>query len=342
METIHPGQTLEITFSQANIDKITGISLVSVGDMNVKLDGAYVVDEIVSKSSGEVVSVKGTYSFSEPIEVLNVPNRMNPAGSMKPLYLTFTTGEAAETAGGGTAGPVRMILGYYDRFGDMRTLSVNDLRQYLIDVDDSFDSGSSRTALLLVDDLVQVRWIQVEPWHESGTDAASWTIAQVTAETSDMKADRTVNVTVWEGAPVQIIMASVSLSLSASTTNDEDETTTVETVDGEARILTRPGGSVIITPQVIGSNYGWSATAERVVSGFPASAASTITKRSGQLIFIAPENISGTTAEYWVTFTLEEAPSVKAVIKIGVESDSVDPTPVDEQPGPGDGDDTEP
>lgn len=331
--SIRPGQTLSVTFNQANVDKITGISLVSVGEVGIKLDAAYVVDQVVNKTSGEAISTKGTYSFSGPFDVVSVPNRMNPSGDMKPLYITFTTGDAAENAGGGTDGPVRMILGYYDRFGDMKTVSVNDMRQYLIDSDTTFDSGSSRTALLLVDDLVQVRWIQLEPWHTIGSDLASWTLAEVSVKSDDMKADRAVNATIWENSPIQIIMANLSLSLSASVTDDDGETTVVQSENGEARLLTKPGGIVTITPQVIGSNYGWSVKAERVVSGFPTSAAATIQRSGNRVAFSAPENTSGTTAEYWITFSLEEAPEVKAVIKIGVESDPVVTPGEDEQPG---------
>ena len=332
IDVVRPGQTLEIIFDQANVDSITGISVVSTGEMSVRLDGAYVVNESVSKSSGEVVSTKGIYSFSNPIDVHNVPNRMNPSGSITPLYLTFDTGQPEAVAGGGTDGPIRLTLGYYDSYGDIRTLYINDLRQYLIDSETIFASGSTRTALLLVDDIVQVRWIQVEPWHEIGTDAASWTLATVTAETSGMKADRAVNTTIWEGSPLQIIMANVSLNLTASVSNGNGQTTVVETVDGEARILTKPGAVVTITPQVVGSNYGWTASAERVVSGFPANANTTITAGRDKIVFTAPANTSGTTAEYWVTVTLDEAPSVKAVIKIGVESTPAASSGSDEEP----------
>ena len=318
--SVRPGQMLEVTFNQASVDRITGISLVSFGETDIKVDGAYAEEQLVSGSSGETVTVKGTYSFATPIEVTNVPKRMNPSGNLKPLYLTFVTGDPAESAGGGTDGPVRMTLGYYDRYGDIQTVSVEDLRQYLVDEDRIFDSSSSRTAQLLVDDLVKVRWIQVEPWHTVGDDPASWTVARVIAEAEDMKVDRAVNVTVWENEPYQIIMANTSLKISVSVTSKSGMKIAYQGIGGEAKILTRSGDTVTITPEVIGSNYGWSAKAERMVSGFPADADSTIKIKNGDLVFTAPANTSASTAEYWITLTLDETPAVKMVVKIGVES----------------------
>ena len=243
------------------------------------------------------------------------------------MEVTLTTGEPAESEGGGTDGPVRMTLAYYDRYGDLKTFSTTDLRQYLTDEDRRFTNNSVRTARFLVDDLIELRWIELAPWHENGARFADWTLNKVEITSDSVAADRTVNAIIREGEPLQIVLASMSLKLKA-TTSLNGTTTTVECDGGEVSILSAAKGSVLIEPTQVGTELGWSVVANRLVDGFPANANDTVTRTTETATFTAPENETGTTFTYQLIFSLNESPSVKTVVLIGVESDPVPPTPI--------------
>ena len=365
-DKIGPGQVINLTFDQKNVGEITGVTLVAVGDTRATVELARVVDEEVGTTRDEVgelldevVETYGDYGFNTPAAVSGIPSRMSPRGIVTPVTLTFTTGEPAqgENEGGGTDAPVRVTLGYYNQYGDQVTRSFENIQHYLVDSDKKFTKGSTRTAELLVEDLQQMRWIELEPRYSDAAETATWTLASIGAAVGDGGApkDRTVNATIREGAPMTVVFANISLKLTATTvvteevtvketvdgvekevTKEQEETTTKETIGGEESILTKSGGVVTISPELTGSTSGWRAVAERVVDGFPASASSTIRiNRDGDVEFTAPENKTGASIQYRVTITSIESPDVKAVINIGVESDPV-PVASPAQPESGD------
>ena len=169
----------------------------------------------------------------------------------------------------------------------------------------------------------------------------------------DAAIDRAVNTIVREGTPLTVMFTNVSLGLTASTKGSNGQTTTVHvdstTEDGAKRILTPSGGTVTIVPELKGSDEGWTATARRLVNGFPENAEATIrlanvarstsmsslasaetieefmerqeeawdTERA--IIFTAPMNGSSSNLEYVITITSKEAPDVSEVFYIGVE-----------------------
>ena len=324
---IHAGEVVELDFRQPGMEDLIGISVAAVGNVSGTIASAYVMDRQINTSTGEILKTEGEYSISDPLVLSGVPYAMSVSGNVRPVEVTLTTGEPAESEGGGTDGPVRMTLGYYDRYGDLKTFSTTDLRQYLTDEDRRFTNNSVRTARFLVDDLIELRWIELAPWHENGARFADWTLNKVEITSDSVAADRTVNAIIREGEPLQIVLASMSLKLKA-TTSLNGTTTTVECDGGEVSILSAAKGSVLIEPTTIGTELGWSVVANRLVDGFPANANDTVTRTTETATFTAPENETGTTFTYQLIFSLNESPSVKTVVLIGVESDPVPPTPI--------------
>ena len=295
-----------------------------MGDANGSVEMARVVDEELDTETGAVAETRGEYGFTTHTVISSAPSRMTPDGDVKPLTLTFVTGTPAEkeNEGGGTDAPVRVTLGYYDQYGDLISKQYDSIQLFLTEEGAAFTTGSTRTAELLVKDLRQLRWIELEPRRDAGVESASWTLASIGATVGDSSTgtDRTVSSIIREGSPLTVLFADVSLKLTATTTVD-NEITIKETIGGEERILAKSGGTVILRPQLVGSTSGWQVVAERVVDGFPASASSTIRiNRDGDVEFTAPENKTGASVQYRITVTSTEAPDVKAVMNIGVES----------------------
>ena len=338
---IRPGQLIDLTFDQKNVAEITGVVLVSMGDVGGSVEAARIVDQEVGIESGTVVEVKGEYGFTTPTVVSGMPNRMTPNGNVLPLTLTLKTGATAvgDTEGGGTDAAIRMSLGYYDQYGDLTVKRYDDIRRYLTDGTASFPTDSTKTVELLISGIEQLRWVELEPVHDTGIDAASWTLAEIGATLGDSEAgtNRAVNKIIREGAPLTVMFANVSLKLTASTEID-GEATIKETVSGSTDILAKSGGTVTITPEMTGSDYGWQAVAERVVDGFPASASSTIRADGKKIVFTAPENNSSATIQYRITVNAVESPDIQAIVNIGVESlqttpeTANQPTPSSETP----------
>ena len=212
---IHPGQLVELKFDQVNVSDITGISLVSSGGVQASVDAGYVVDRQIGREDGALVRVRGEYSFALPVTVSNVPNRMNPSGSVTPLTMTFLTDKSQENISGGTGDPVRMTMGYYDRYGSLHTPVYEDLRIYIEGDDAVFRADRETVVSMLVPGLDELRWIELEPYKEqrTGDSAATWNLKEVRSRIgeSGSEADRSVGQLIVEGKPLRLSMADILL-----------------------------------------------------------------------------------------------------------------------------------
>ena len=265
---IRPGQVIELSFKQANIEEITGISLVSTGNVNATVDGALVIDETVDPGTGDVVSTKGAYSAAEQLAVATVPYRMNTdrtgLHSVKPLSLTFTTAlSASDDVSAGVNGPVRMTVGYYDAFGDLLTKSYDDIRRYISDGAAGFAEGSTVQVEVLVPDVDDLRWVELEPYSETtpgGTQSAMWTLDSLAVNLGEGAFTKhcDIKTQIVEGSPLRLNMADILIVADVRVKGemDGDEVRQVVT-NGDAPLLLQPGRSLRILPEIIGSYDGF-------------------------------------------------------------------------------------
>ena len=320
---IGPGQVIDLTFEEKCVGEITGINIVGMGEVSGTIDSARVVDYEYSLDTRGIDSIHAEYGFTTPTTISGVPNRMTPNGTVGLLTLDFETGEPAEGMheGGGTNGPVSLTVGFFDAYGNLIQRNYSDIRPYLIDGAVSFPSNSKTTARLMVKDIAQLRWIEVEPKSDIPSDTASWTLNSMSALLGDSgkPTDRVVKTIVREGTPQKIIFADVTLHAKASTEGDS-ETTVKFSENGVLDILAKSGGTVTITPILSGSYDGWTATADRIVDGFPASASTTISVDKDKITFTAPENTTGSTIQYRITVRAVESPEIYTTVNIGVEN----------------------
>lgn len=254
---IHPGQLIELKFDQVNVSDITGISLVSSGSVQASVDAGYVVNRQIGRENGALLGVKGEYSFATPLTVSNMPNRMNPSGSVSPVTMTFVTDQSQENISGGTSDPVRMTMGYYDRYGSLHTPVYKDLRMYIEGDENAFRADQETRVSMLIPDIHELRWIELEPYKEqsSGDSAATWNLKEVKARIGETgsEADRSVGQLLVEGRPLRLSMADILLYADVFIGSN----TEAETMTGGARdIQLQSGESIRVASTLIGSAEG--------------------------------------------------------------------------------------
>lgn len=242
-EQVGPGQIIDLTFDQGSVSEITGISLVASGKVVGSVDAVHILDEEVSYEKKERIAVRGEYGFSDSVTLSNAPRRTEVATSenVKLVSIDFTTMESTPSLNAGTDGPVRMTLGYYDSYGDLIEKRYEDIRPYLTNGETGFHAGSTANVQMLVDDVEDLRWIELEPYSEqtarertpeSGGAArkAIWVLSNVTAKVGESAKPnpRSVNMQIIEGQPLKLSMADILLTTSVSV-GKRPETASTET-----------------------------------------------------------------------------------------------------------------
>ena len=268
---LRSGQVIELEFSQMNVAEITGVSLVSTGSVSAVVDGALVVDERVNVKTGETVSTKNTYSASEQLVVTKVPYRMNIDSvgehNVKMLSLTLATAiSATDDVSAGTNGPVRMSVGYYDAYGNLIIKTYDDIRSYIADGATGFSAGSAVRLEMLIPDVYDLRWIELEPYSEAVGPAmqnATWTLDSLTANLNNGEVEKhsEVKQQIVEGTPLRLSLADILISGDVFVKGGESEREELQTVvNGDAPLLVSSGESLRIVPRIKGSYDGFTAT----------------------------------------------------------------------------------
>ena len=272
-EKIHPGQLLEMEFNIGNIGEVTGVNLVTMGKLDIKLDSA-----IVAEVSGDGV-IGVTKSIRSPMSPDVSPVRATFDGDTALLKLALET--AADEAGAlsGTKEPIRLNVGYYDIYGSARTITKDNIRLYT-ESDNAFSSGGIDVVTMLIPDFSSLRWIELEPWHElTASDQtegpkASWKLRSVAAAVGldGAEVSRVVDQRIFEGTPLRIGLSDIMLTGVVTyhpTAEDQADgteapelkpETTVELSlsTGDQKSLTIDSGSdVKLTVKLTGSDEGY-------------------------------------------------------------------------------------
>ena len=277
---ISAGQVIDLTFDQKNVGEITGISVVSSGNVGGTIDAASIIDEEIGLETKTVVETKGAYGFTDGIMMANVPYRTAPSltSRVQLLSISFTTAQSTESMSAGTDGPVRMTLGYYDVYGDLIEKTYADIRPYLTDGETGFRAGRTSTIQMLVDSVDELRWIELEPYSEfAQTDGegklAMWVLKELSATVGEGSSamHRDVNTQIIEGSPLKLSMADILLTARVETTGADGAASEQtgkqpegpQVISGTANdLLIESGESVKITPNLLGSIENLKATLE--------------------------------------------------------------------------------
>ncbi len=336
------GKLVELTFNEAYVKEITGIKIRGTGHST--RNGVSIASAVAAVYETDTVSgsdyCTGNFSFASGVQltigqgdqIMQCTGRTSAEeGSVSQLTLSFTVPdvkdvpEVAENA----SGPVGMVLNYMTVNGVSRELSIYDIREYAVG-NTSFQSGSTVTLRLLIPEAGEIRWLSLNPTDEAG-NAAALTLSEMSAkiqcggkETSYQR-----NLQDWSGSGTIPLFNYVQVKLSAVTTTPSTGTQErIEVESGTKRQLVESGQEVVITPQVTGSNGGYSYRVEKFKDAFTSSAPEVITSGDGTLRFKAVNEYSsgvGTEAFYRVIVSSREVPTVQAVMEFVVEPKYVAP-----------------
>ena len=274
---LRPGQVIDLTFEQKNIAEITGISIVATGDVSGSVEAGRVLDEEIGIKTGTAVGSKGEYGFTNRFTIANVPYRMNrdELSSVKRLSMTFTTARSAldSDVSAGTSGPVRMTVGYFDRYGDLVQKHYEDVRPYISDGEAGFLAGSTVNVEMLLPDVAELRWVELEPYSEAGgavesaqgsetiavaEQRAIWTLEglTVTLGEGEFTKHSDVKTQIIEGTPLRLYIADILVAADVYVSGEEEAQTVA---GGSLDLLIPSGDSIRIDPRIIGSYEGFTA-----------------------------------------------------------------------------------
>ena len=261
---VKPGQLLELDFSVGNVGEFVGVNIVSMGKLDMNIDSLYLADQ---DAEGTVLSQK-SYPYGITPELS--PARYNFDGETKLVNLTIVTAEDESMANSGTDGPVRMVVGYVDIYGESKTQTYENIRPYIVS-GDKFSAGSMDTVRMLIPNMAELRWIELEPKSEhkeetaEGTASmASWKLRQVSASVGleDRSVTRVLDQRIMEDAPLHIVFSDIVLVgtvyVAEAGGDLSQPLVTVGTGHGES-VTVDSGADVFVTVRVSGSDEGFTA-----------------------------------------------------------------------------------
>jgi len=208
LSTIRGGQVVEFDMNLGNLREVTGVNIVSIGNVEASVDAVSVVD---IGAEGKVYSdLSVTHSVVPSSQV----TRLADDGDAKLLTLTIKTAADEASMSSGTTGPVRMTIGYYDLYGVLQTLTYPNVRQY-ISSGSGFTADGTDTVKMIVPNISELRWIELEPERADGSATpASWKPETITAKLGleGRTISRGFSQTVVEGVPLHVSVADILIS----------------------------------------------------------------------------------------------------------------------------------
>lgn len=253
-QSIHGDQVLELDFCIDNLAEIYGVNLVCMGRLNIGLDGI----EILQQNSNGTVS--GKWSFRSRMTPTRTPARFNPTDLMTLLDLDLTTALSDATVNSGTTGPIRMTVGYLDQTSNLRTETYDNIRYYL-NTTSGFQAGDTNHVRLLVPELSELRWVELEPLSETESIvSATWKLQDLSAmlDLSGLTVSRVVDQLIVEGTPLRISLADILLAGTVSIVTSPTDPGNVSgdyviPTNGSLDLILNTGEGVRVVPVIQGS-----------------------------------------------------------------------------------------
>ena len=241
-----------MNFDVGAVADINGVSLASLGGVQVPIEGIHVVN---MDMEGNVLN---DYSIQEPVLPKSTATRLPFSGAAGLLEMEIETATDDAASLSGTNDPIGMTVGYYDVYNVLRTDYYPDIRPF-VRSGRGFEAGSVDVVRMLVPGMAELRWVEFEPSHTTGTTPGTWRIAKLTASSgvNGRKTVRALNQMVIEGTPIHIGLAEVLITGSVLVNGDDPATAkTVSTGENLSRLL-NSGGGLTIGVGVYGSTAGY-------------------------------------------------------------------------------------
>ena len=269
INSIAPGQLISFNMTEGHVDRITGITLIPTGQTSLELGSGYILDT-VTKAGGKA-ETKGRFSFFEKynsertgvIRRNTVSDSSDPSGTIVPVTFTFVTGDGT---GGGIDVPVTMTVDYYDSNNVQQIRTYNDIRTYMTGDVQSFSPGSTATAVILLTDVQDVRWVELTVQPSEGGSIELWDLGSVSCTIGENKVsrNRTLSDSIPEGETRRIYFANIYLTGEVTSPIPRDDTEQAKTTKsivngGKSGVVVESGEGVRVKVDVSGSYEGFKA-----------------------------------------------------------------------------------
>ncbi len=303
IDSIRPGQIVEIPFSQTYLRDVRQLQIVSIGSVDAVVTAASV--RCVSSGTG-TAGRNGTYSVLNRFPVTRTVTAVNVSAVPTVTFDVILTPPAAETL---PAGGFSLELSAENGSGETRTFTFADTAPYLVSGGSA--PGSAARYRILLPDAAALRSARLIPL---GNDGKTWTgtvryeweangtVSSRTAEGEDVGAEGlTVNLSdIGLKTTVRYLDAGGSVTYSRNDT--EGKTVSVEL---------KPGYSLWIGASVTGSAEGYRVKCESVGDG---EGKFTLTEKDGGYSLTMPAADGNT--EFRVTVSSAEDPAIRTEYRI--------------------------
>ena len=159
-----------------------------------------------------------------------------------------------------------MSVGYYNSRGEQRVSTFGDIRPYLSGGAQSFASGGTVSAVILAEDVQDVRWVELMVQPTSASSVTLWNLESVSCMLGENGVTKTRVLTdsIPEGESRRIYFANIYVAGEVTSPISRDasaggQTTTVQVSGGSAGVLVGSGEGVRVKVDVVGSRESFGA-----------------------------------------------------------------------------------
>lgn len=288
--TLYNGQSVDITFHEKYVSRITGIVLVPSGQVQADITGAvaatYRGTDAQTDADTEPVptgwysfpgqrhlevqagSNIGTLTLTDPV-ISTDRDQINDV--VMPITMTIQTAGAAREYESGTDTPIRMNLEYVGADGQTATYTVTDITKACTN-GSSFATDGTATLKFMLTGVKAFKSVTFEPYDDDAGNIAAWTpeiviIRKKTAFGTDTII-RQIGKRIYEGhaedSRISLSNVVMSATVAVKEKNADEYSRTYDTMMQDVNLYIENGESIRVLPNVTGSDKGFAYRLEKV------------------------------------------------------------------------------
>lgn len=361
--SLYNGQSVDITFHEKYVSRITGITLVPSGQVQADITGAVVAtyqemgtqETDTQQIDAEIEPVPtGWYSFpgQRHMEVQAGSNigtlvltdpvvntdSSDVSGMVMPMTVVLQTDAAAREYESGTNTPIRMKLYYVTSDGQASTCIIEDITKACLN-GSSFATNGTATLKFMLTGVKALKSVTLEPYDSDDNNIAAWTPESITIKRKTAFGTETtirqIGKRLYEGhaEDSRILLSNVVLTadVAVKETDAEEYSQTYDTINGEISLLLGNKQTIRVRPQLTGSSLGFGYRLEKVDTAATATAEIPLKTEYGitmdekNNMFIDMSKLE--TGTYRLTIYAKENKDLNQVIQFTKTDAAVTPTP---------------
>lgn len=349
--TLYNGQSVDITFHEKYVSRITGITIVPSGQVQADITGAVAAtyQETDTQADPTIDPVPtGWYSFpgqrhmevragsnigslilSDPV-IATDKERLNDV--VTPVTMTIKTAGAAREYESGTSTPIRMNLYYVRADGQSETYTVQDITK-VCTTGSSFATDGTATLKFMLTGVKALKSVTFEPYDDDENNIAAWTpetltIQRRTASGTDTMI-RQIGKRIYEGhaEDSRVLLTNMVISATVAVKKDgaSEYSQTYDTMIQDVNLLIETPETLRILPQLTGSEQGFDYRLEKIDSSGTAMAEIPLTSDHGismdERNYMLIDTTKLTAGSYRLTIYSRENQAYSTVVKFVKSAD---------------------